>query len=250
MPETYDGITSPDSEDEFKPIQDLAGMAESIQEALYRRANTYKGTSAQRQSFTSEAPEGVLWKDTNGARALFTKWGGGWQQIWPDTRNTLQIGSRTQPVSAQLQVLRYFPNSGNWSHVNYTSATTNEDYGFSIVNWFNNEATSSLSMAHSGRLATLTYADGITRTLPFGIRSGRASRSDDVPGNGGQVTIPFTFPANYFTEAPSVLLTASSGRLTPVATQVTRSGFNAIFWNYTSAPLTAGWTLNWLAIQP
>lgn len=248
MPATYDGITSPDSGDEFKPVQDLAAMGVSIQEALNKRANAYKGTSAQRQSFTSEAPEGVLWKDTNGIRGLYTKWGSGWQQIWPLSNSSISVGSITTDMIAQFQVRRFFPDSGDWSHVNYSSSR-DVNTGFIISNWLNNQPTSGLELTHSGKLGV--RSGGVMRYVPFATRSGTYHVSQSVPANGASpVTVPFTFQTGLYTETPSIHLNTENGRLNAVVHNASPAGFTARVWNFTSSPsTTSGFDLHWLAIQ-
>lgn len=72
-----DNIKSPDAGDQYALVQDLGALADTVQNALTRRANAYTGTSAQRTAFTS-APQGAIWVDTNGSRALYTREGSAW----------------------------------------------------------------------------------------------------------------------------------------------------------------------------
>lgn len=83
MATTKDGIWSPNVDDNFRPSSDLATMASTVQSALEKRANSYTGTTSQRTAFTTDAPEGTLWSDTNGEKILWIKQGTGWQRIWP-----------------------------------------------------------------------------------------------------------------------------------------------------------------------
>lgn len=62
-------------------------LAASVQDALKRRANSYRGTTAERNAFTSEAPTGTLWVDTNsGNIALYIRQGAGWSKVWPEDK--------------------------------------------------------------------------------------------------------------------------------------------------------------------
>jgi len=83
MATTEDGIWTPDQIDDYNLVADLATMSSTVQDALERRANAYRGTSTQRNNFTSSAPEGTIWVDTNGDKEVWVKQGNTWQQIWP-----------------------------------------------------------------------------------------------------------------------------------------------------------------------
>lgn len=82
MATTEDGIWTPDQIDDYNLVADLATMSSTVQGALEKRANTYTGTSVQRNNFTSSAPEGTIWVDTNGSKEVWVKQGNSWQRIW------------------------------------------------------------------------------------------------------------------------------------------------------------------------
>ena len=77
-----DNIWTQDSADGYDLVIDAAATAASIQTALVARANSYKGTTAQRTAFTATAPEGTLWSDTNGEKVLWIKQGASWVAVW------------------------------------------------------------------------------------------------------------------------------------------------------------------------
>ena len=77
-----DNIWTPDSGDNYDYVIDSAATAASIQNALTSRANSYIGTTSQREAFTATAPEGTLWSDTNGEKILWIKQGASWQRVW------------------------------------------------------------------------------------------------------------------------------------------------------------------------
>lgn len=83
MATTSDGIWTPDQSDPFDLASALATTAATVQSALDTRANAYRGTSAARTSFTSQAPEGTIWVDTTGNKAVWAKQGASWTQIYP-----------------------------------------------------------------------------------------------------------------------------------------------------------------------
>lgn len=77
---TPDNIRTPNDNDQYALVQDLGVMADSIQAALVKRANSFTGTSAQRAAFTT-APEGVQWRDTNGTMDQYVRQAGAWVRI-------------------------------------------------------------------------------------------------------------------------------------------------------------------------
>ena len=77
-----DNIWTPDSGDNYDYVIDSAATAASIQTALTRRANSYMGTTTERTAFTTAAPEGTLWSDTNGEKILWIKQGASWVAVW------------------------------------------------------------------------------------------------------------------------------------------------------------------------
>ena len=79
-----DNIWTPNSSEDYDYVIDAAATATSVQNALTKRANSYTGTTAQRDACTSTAPEGTLWSDTNGDKVLWIKQGASWQRVWPE----------------------------------------------------------------------------------------------------------------------------------------------------------------------
>ena len=77
MATTGNGVWTPDASSNYNLVTDLAAMAASIDTALVKSANAYKGTAAQREAFTA-APDGTLWSDTNGTRRLWMRQAGAW----------------------------------------------------------------------------------------------------------------------------------------------------------------------------
>lgn len=86
MATTSDGIWTPNQGDDYNLVADLGTMASTIQDALDTRANAYRGTSAQRNTFTNSAPEGTIWVDTNGEKIVWVKQGNSWERIFPGKR--------------------------------------------------------------------------------------------------------------------------------------------------------------------
>lgn len=78
MPTTSpDNLRSPNPGDAYNLTSDWANSMNDVQAALTARANAYRGTAAARAAFTS-APEGALWKDTDGTKGLYSYESGSW----------------------------------------------------------------------------------------------------------------------------------------------------------------------------
>lgn len=246
MISTEDGITTPSGGDEVKIVQDLSTMASTIQDALNKRANMYKGTSADRTSFTADAQDGVLWKDTNGTRALWVKQGTGWEQIYPDARNMISVGSWTQETSpsGQFQMRRYYNNTGNNAHVNLLVHAT-ESIGFIAQNWHNRQSTSALRVHHDGQVST--SLSGQIRELPFSTLTGSSqveiSQADTVHSH------TVTFSPGRFTKTPIVVATPATGVPASVSLSVgsiSTSGFTIYAVRHGA---TTNVNVEWIAMQ-
>src|SRR5690625_2357189 len=79
-----DNIRTPDSGDSYALVQDMGILADTVQNALIKRANAYVGTVAQRNACTSQAPVGTIWSDTDGERLVWKKGATGWVLIVPE----------------------------------------------------------------------------------------------------------------------------------------------------------------------
>ena len=110
-----DNIWTQDSADNYDLVIDAAATAASVQAALVTRANSYTGTTAQRTDFTSSAPEGATWADTNGEKIYWIKQGSGWSRMWPPQYVTpaIQTGavSVTPIANNVVQVTVTFPTA-------------------------------------------------------------------------------------------------------------------------------------------
>lgn len=81
MATTPRGIWTQDDSTAYNPPVDAAATAQSIEDGdIGKAANSYTGTSVQRNAFTT-AREGVLWSDTNGANGLYKRVAGTWVRI-------------------------------------------------------------------------------------------------------------------------------------------------------------------------
>lgn len=94
-----DNIWTPNSSEDYDYVIDAATTATSVQNALTKRANSYTGTTAQRTAFTSSAPEGTTWADTNGEKILWIKQGAVWLRVWPPEYVTPTIQTGTVSVT-------------------------------------------------------------------------------------------------------------------------------------------------------
>lgn len=74
---TPDSIRTPNDSDQYALVQDMGAMADSVQNALVKRANAYVGSPAQRAAFS--APEGTVWTDSDGSSRMFIRQDGAWR---------------------------------------------------------------------------------------------------------------------------------------------------------------------------
>lgn len=79
-----DNLRTPDPGDPYNLVPDLATLAGDVQAALLLRDNnTGSGTASQRTAFTSTAPDGFLWQDTDGIKMIWRKDGAVWvPAVW------------------------------------------------------------------------------------------------------------------------------------------------------------------------
>lgn len=73
-----DNIYSPNIDDNWAVPQAMGAMADSVQAALKRRANSYLGSSAEREASTN-LPEGSEWRDTDGVKGSYILVNGVWK---------------------------------------------------------------------------------------------------------------------------------------------------------------------------
>lgn len=80
---TPDNIRTPNLPDDFNLVTDLGVLANSVQAALLKRANSYKGPSAERQAFKTATPgaaQGDSWQDTDSSKQMWVFLDGDWVQ--------------------------------------------------------------------------------------------------------------------------------------------------------------------------
>lgn len=125
MPATEpDGIVHP-GDGLYNYSADMAATASSVQTALNRRANAWRGTGAERAAFLNEAPEGALWTDNDGNKVLHMKRNGKW---WPEIEYQ-QVGSLQVSFGVTEDALA-ITNFGRVAHLNCRIYQT-ADYYFS-----------------------------------------------------------------------------------------------------------------------
>lgn len=120
---TPDNIWTPDAGDQYALTQDLGANADSVQAALIRRGNAYKGSTAQRTAFSS-AEDGVLWQDTDGIKMVWRRDGVNWvPAVWRWTGSLSQMNAFTAaPVGFHwyntTDNMDYVRRGGAWVLVN------------------------------------------------------------------------------------------------------------------------------------
>src|SRR5690625_305326 len=115
MATTKDGIWTPDQVDDFNLVGDLNTTAATIQSALDKRANAFKGTTSERSQYTSEADEGTIWVDTNGDKSVWVMQGNSWEMVWPERfsrdRKSTRLNSSHVAISYAVFCLKKKNNS-------------------------------------------------------------------------------------------------------------------------------------------
>lgn len=92
---TPDNLFSPEDSTGYALVQHLGLMQDTVQSALNKRANSYMGTAAQRNAFTT-APEGTQWVDTDGSRKIYIRENGSWS----NKAYTLTASGNTGAISS------------------------------------------------------------------------------------------------------------------------------------------------------
>lgn len=123
---TADGITTPDYNSSGDIVPALTTMGATIQTALDTRANSYRGTSSEREAFRTAAPEGTLWADTNGPKVLWQKRGSNWVRIHPEwdsgwVTNFIRAQSGWKVRTDTTNNIRRI---GDWVNINCTFTRT------------------------------------------------------------------------------------------------------------------------------
>lgn len=112
---TPDGIRTPNLPDDFNLVTDLGVLANSVQAALIKRANSYKGTSAARQAFKTSTPsaqQGDSWQDTDSSKQMYVFLDGDWvQHRRRDPKVYLQTQGTSLPTIKPAQPGEISPES-------------------------------------------------------------------------------------------------------------------------------------------
>lgn len=150
-----DNLKTPDAGDQYALVQDLGALADTVQNALKRRANLMLGTVAERNAFTASAPQGIHWQDTDGTN-LF-EWvmrNGSWERAGGSS-TAAGAGTLTMPTGGSTTTVSFPPGSftsaprvlinfagpmSNAQYVNYRATVVSAD-GFT-VDGFNSGGTS------------------------------------------------------------------------------------------------------------
>lgn len=100
-----DNIYSPNIDDNWAVPQAMGALADSVQEALSRRANLYVGSSQERMNFVPDSV-GVHWQDTDEGKKEFLWDGSKWtldkgvEILWESA--SLMRGDQTAPLSSPV----------------------------------------------------------------------------------------------------------------------------------------------------
>ena len=244
---TPDGIVSPSGGEEYAYAAQLAALAASVQAALINRANTRKGTQSQRTSQTSSLPDGTLWKDTTGDRALWVLDAGQWKQIWPEPLSrALYAGSSTTKLGIPFLNLRWLTDENQIYHVTLRPGTSPEAVAASLLGLTGNNIDVAMHLYRSGQI---TVFDGTTaRNLPFASADGYFTSTVTGPDNVNVINV--SFPTGRFTAAPGVQVTLATDfpqGYSYSVTAVTTSGFKLHVHRQTAGSFNLG--IHWSATQ-
>lgn len=109
-----DGIRTPDNGSPYNVVTDLQTMANDVQSALVSRANSYRGTSAQRAAFTT-APTGTIWSDTNGDQHVYVRRGTSWVSVTPEDTGWVTVGTPAAGFVFETNLARVVGDTLTWN---------------------------------------------------------------------------------------------------------------------------------------
>lgn len=155
-----DNIKSPDSGDQYALVQDMGALADTVQNALVRRANLYKGTSAQRTAFTT-ATEGTWWQDTNGNKDVWVRKAGAWVIAVPTPVKSASGTGSASVGSSATNITVNFP-SGRFSAAPGVSVLSNSPSSVGSRVYFRVTSVSSSQMTIEA-----TFLSGATGTWAY-----------------------------------------------------------------------------------
>lgn len=156
---TPDNILTPDAGDQYALVQDLGLMADSVQDALNRRGNALKGTSAQRAAALASTTAGVLWQDTDGIGMIWKRGASAWvPAVWRWAGSTAQMNAFTQA-----------PNGFEWGNT-----TDSQNYRRVSGSWRSDgpyifRATLTPMVSGGGQTSGWFYGANSTYTFPPGM---------------------------------------------------------------------------------
>lgn len=244
---TPDGLVSPSGGEEYALSPAMAALAESVQKALTKRANTRKGTQTERTSQTSSLPDGTLWKDTTGDRALWVLDAGQWKQLWPQPLSrAIYGGSSTTKLGIPFLNLRWLTDDNQVYHTTLRPGTDPETVAASLLGMTGNNIDVAMHLYRSGQI---TVFDGSqARSLPFASANGYFTSTVTGPDNVNIINV--SFPTGRFTAAPGVQVTLGTDfpqGYSYSITGVTTSGFKLHVHRQQSGSFNLG--IHWTATQ-
>lgn len=207
--ETTDGIVSPTSDELYSLVADLGAMAESVQLALERRANAYRGTQTERLAATSEVQVGSLWKDTTGENALYVRQGTGWVQVWPTpVSRRLTVGTYDTEIGPPFQVFRELRDGSTYVAGIELLHGPGDAPGFRLTSQKDGQYLSRWTIGGEGYISyTDVKNNAPSRTVPFATTGGVITVESGSYTANTDFNRALSFPSGFFSSTPVVKLT-------------------------------------------
>lgn len=241
-----DGLVTPSGGEEYALLPALAALASSIQEALIRRGNARSGPYTERVAST-DLPDGTLWKDTNGSRALWLLDAGQWKQIYPEPLSrVVYAGSKDVKLGVPFFNARWLTEDNNVYQFTLRPGTDPKITGISLLGFTGDNVDHAMHLHRSGDV--LVYDGKTTRNLPFAHAVGKFN--SEVVGPALVNTIDVSFPPGRFTTPPVVNVTLGTDVPQQYAhsiLNVTTSGFRLCVYRQLSGSFNLA--INWTAFQ-
>lgn len=165
-----DNIWSPDAGDDYALTTDLAGMASSVQTALYKRSWYYIGTDAQRLALAApDLRNGIIWEDIS-TGDMWQRKGSAWI-----AKETVRNLGRISPVTTGTQTgITTTRTKVNGTDISMTLS------GSTLLRFYGNVVTYSGSVAD---VIVLSLWDGSTNIFETVVPANSSTQTPNTSRN-------------------------------------------------------------------